>query len=361
MTLQEKLYKLRRQAGYSQEELAEKLGVSRQAVSKWERGESSPDINNAAAIAALYDVSLDDLVRGTESIHIDMPSNSKGISLKKPYMAESSGVCGNEFVAMSIPDNNGDIMPPGYYSKSDDTVSEKYPSAEAAAIADIPQSVRMTGSVPMYKDNEIPKQAAKPKKVSVANKLISVMSANGSKTAVPPQRKAYFDKFRKFPYWALALLLFLFIMGIGIQIRAEALIGISAVILALSIPLYYTTIKALERRNPMYFAYPVFITMVFFVIAAMHEILLSGWYGDMFGASAVACFLSIPLYYTGIAACRKRKCKYFCFPVFIVMLYVCMGIVWNDAFVTFLWLYGLIPFYYIYSSQLDKLIFGRIK
>jgi len=52
----------RRDAGLSQEELAEKLGVSRQAVSKWERSESSPDTNNLIALAKLYDVSLDDLL-----------------------------------------------------------------------------------------------------------------------------------------------------------------------------------------------------------------------------------------------------------------------------------------------------------
>lgn len=52
----------RRAAGLSQEALAEELGVSRQAVSKWERSESSPDTDNLIALAALYGVSLDDLL-----------------------------------------------------------------------------------------------------------------------------------------------------------------------------------------------------------------------------------------------------------------------------------------------------------
>lgn len=62
-----KLYELRKKAGLSQEELAEKLNVSRQAVSKWECGESLPDTDNLITISKLYGVSLDELV-GNEPI-----------------------------------------------------------------------------------------------------------------------------------------------------------------------------------------------------------------------------------------------------------------------------------------------------
>ncbi len=57
-----RLLELRREHGYSQEELAVRLGVSRQAVSKWERAESSPDTDNLVALARLYGISLDDLL-----------------------------------------------------------------------------------------------------------------------------------------------------------------------------------------------------------------------------------------------------------------------------------------------------------
>lgn len=58
----DRLVALRRESGLSQEELAAKLGVSRQAVSKWERCESSPDTDNLIALARLYGVSLDALL-----------------------------------------------------------------------------------------------------------------------------------------------------------------------------------------------------------------------------------------------------------------------------------------------------------
>lgn len=60
-----RLLELRRNRGYSQEELAAKLGVSRQAVSKWERAESAPDTDNLIALARLYDISLDGLLLHT--------------------------------------------------------------------------------------------------------------------------------------------------------------------------------------------------------------------------------------------------------------------------------------------------------
>lgn len=61
-----RLYEYRKAHGYSQEELAAKIGVSRQAISKWERSESSPDTDNLIALAQLYGVSLDTLLMGDE-------------------------------------------------------------------------------------------------------------------------------------------------------------------------------------------------------------------------------------------------------------------------------------------------------
>ena len=62
-----RLYELRKQQGLSQEELAEKLGVSRQAVSKWERSEASPDTDNLIALAKIYGLTLDELVYGEKA------------------------------------------------------------------------------------------------------------------------------------------------------------------------------------------------------------------------------------------------------------------------------------------------------
>ena len=62
MEFNNKLYELRKQKGLSQEELAGRLNVSRQTVSKWEVGESTPDMEKLVAISDLFGVSLDELV-----------------------------------------------------------------------------------------------------------------------------------------------------------------------------------------------------------------------------------------------------------------------------------------------------------
>ena len=84
MSIAEKLFQLRKKAGYSQEELAEKIFVSRQAVSKWERGEALPDTENLVALSKLYGISLDELF-GTP---LKQPEKQKGnveVWLAVPY------------------------------------------------------------------------------------------------------------------------------------------------------------------------------------------------------------------------------------------------------------------------------------
>lgn len=78
MTFAEKLKSIRKQAGMSQEQLAEKLSVSRQSVTKWETDAGIPDIENIMAISALFDISIDELL-----------SNERGAKKPTDYLYES--------------------------------------------------------------------------------------------------------------------------------------------------------------------------------------------------------------------------------------------------------------------------------
>lgn len=73
MKLSEKLYSLRRRSGLSQEQAAERLGVSRQAVSKWEGGQSVPEADKLVALSRLYGVTTDYLLLENAPGPIDTP------------------------------------------------------------------------------------------------------------------------------------------------------------------------------------------------------------------------------------------------------------------------------------------------
>lgn len=62
MTLGNSLFHARKKAGLSQEDVAEKIGVSRQTISKWEADETIPDIRQSKKMAVLYNMSLDELI-----------------------------------------------------------------------------------------------------------------------------------------------------------------------------------------------------------------------------------------------------------------------------------------------------------
>lgn len=68
----------RKKNGYTQEQIAEKIGVSRQAVAKWEKGEALPDIDNIMALADIYEVTIDSLVRNVAAYG--------GVSCEKQHM-----------------------------------------------------------------------------------------------------------------------------------------------------------------------------------------------------------------------------------------------------------------------------------
>lgn len=90
LAVAQRLVDRRKAAGLSQEALAAQLGVSRQAVSKWERSESSPDTDNLIALAALYGVSLDELLYGEAASDADGSEDGSTETVDEAKEAEDS-------------------------------------------------------------------------------------------------------------------------------------------------------------------------------------------------------------------------------------------------------------------------------
>jgi len=82
MNIADRIQFLRKQKGYSQEELADKMGVSRQAVSKWESEQSVPDLEKIIVMSDLFEVTTDYLLKGIEPASV---TNKK--TIKTLYIA----------------------------------------------------------------------------------------------------------------------------------------------------------------------------------------------------------------------------------------------------------------------------------
>lgn len=177
-----KLVKLRKKHNLSQEELANKLGLSRQAISKWERAESSPDTDNLISLAKLYNISLDELLLTNED------------------------------------------------------------------------------------DNNINK-----------NRVIIISKRNKNFWAL-------------FPYPLFITILF-FILSYAFEGWGYSWI------LFITIPVYYSLVCAIRRKNLYHFNYPVFIVCVYLFI---------NFTWDLWGISWIL-FISIPLYYGIISAYKKSR------------------------------------------------------
>ncbi len=80
--LGERIVTLRKEMNLSQEALAEQIGVSRQAISKWERGEASPDIQNLAALAETFGLTIDEFIHAEEEL-TDRRTKLVGLELRK--------------------------------------------------------------------------------------------------------------------------------------------------------------------------------------------------------------------------------------------------------------------------------------
>ena len=134
--INENLKKLRKVNRYTQEEIAEILNVSRQAVAKWERGETLPDISNCVALANLYNVTLDNLVHyNDENTGLVVPPKGKhffgavkvdengSIILPKEARDVFAIKSGDELVVVGDEDRGLAMVPQHYMSKFFDQIA----------------------------------------------------------------------------------------------------------------------------------------------------------------------------------------------------------------------------------------------
>ena len=251
-----RLYEYRKNSGLSQDQLADKIGVSRQAVSKWERGEASPDTDNLIALSEVYSVTLDELIKGKETFSKEKTADSK-VNAKETYISFKDGTLnvkqgdneqkvhfgwknvGFKGVHVDIPDTSVHIDKNGVFVKDHGHIFTK-------------KKKLFKGKAQLF--------------------------------------------FNKFPYPILAAIAYLIFGSFNIcgGFRYGWLVF-------LTIPLYYTLVTAICCRDASCFAYPVLVVLVYLAL---------GFWGALWHPMWIL-FLTIPLYYFLCEFIKKLEPKHF--------------------------------------------------
>ena len=253
-----RLVNLRKEHNLSQEALAEKLGISRQAVSKWERAEASPDTDNLILLARLYGVSLDELLKTEDEI--PMPEENE--------QSEESNYSEKE--------TWGD----GVYSGNQEKGEYVHVGFQGVHVKD------QNGEVHVGWDGIHVDDKKKGDNVHIDKTGVYV---NGQK-----YDKEWFSHHRHFP---MGLLITVIYVVIGCVWNAWH----PGWLLFFLIPIWYSLVDAIEKRNASHFAYPVLVTLIFLCLGFFHFAWHPGW----------VIFLTIPLYYSFVeylkAGHRRRQ------------------------------------------------------
>ncbi len=271
-----KLVELRKTHNLSQEALAEKLGISRQAVSKWERAEASPDTDNLISLARLYRISLDDLLMtgnghsgsdaGKEMGHMEqgemeagIPGETEQVQQRTPETVMRRETQQHEGAVMKTAELMEQRQLEGVILKKAEPVEQRQPEEAILKTA----------------EQWHPEPVMKREQESVV--------------IIEEERpKIDYSMLRHFPIYVVVAIAF-FILGAFWNAWHPGWM------LFFIPPMWQTAMMALEKGDAKYFAYPVFVTFLYLCLGVFASLWHPGW----------IVFLTIPLYYPLVKYFRK--------------------------------------------------------
>ncbi|MBQ4101472.1 MAG: helix-turn-helix domain-containing protein [Oscillospiraceae bacterium] len=259
-----RLVRLRKEKGYSQEELAEKLGLSRQAISKWERAEASPDTDNLILLSRLYGISLDELLFTEDEIPTPEPEKSNSEEADRETdegkrSKESTVHIGWDGVHVQDGDDTVHVGWDGIHVDSSDN-EHVHIGADGFRVQD-----GVDGVV-------------------IENGKVFV---NGEEKKITKKTFWHF-----FPWTTVACIAYL-LCGFFDLFGGWGVTWI----LFLIAPLLSSLVKAIEKRSLQKFSYPLLCLVAFFVLGFYCQLWHPGW----------AVFLTIPIWYGILKAFRRAK------------------------------------------------------
>lgn len=260
-----RLFEYRKANGFSQEELAEKIGVSRQAISKWERSESSPDTDNLIALANLYGITIDELLNGTDApkkISEEQPKEEPDKESQKKEENpndEKKGSTNANFTNGFTKENGKDKVHIGW-----DGIHVESKDGDNVHVGTNGVHVE-TKDGHIYNKSTPPFYSPKPEKNPWLHALLPISIVC---------LYLFFGFFTK-NGWAVGWIMFLFI------------------------PIIETAVTAIKTKNPTHFCYPVFVAAMYLSGGMILHIWHPTW----------ILFITIPMYYIICDAYNKTHRK----------------------------------------------------
>jgi Predicted transcriptional regulators len=248
-----RLVELRKKHGLSQEQLAEKLGLSRQAVSKWERAEASPDTDNLIMLSRLYEVSLDELLN-SDAEDEEFVRDKESKKHKDDAVHIDKG-------GIHVETKSGDVVNIGWDGIHVHERNGTYVNVGVDGVY-VDESGEYCGGYGQGK-----------------------VVING----VEYSRKDLRDKYRWITV-AYSLLIATAFITIYVLTSLGVLTSMwyATWLLFLTIPMVSSLVMAIVYRDAHTFAFPVVATLVYLVLGLFFNLWHPGW----------MVFLTIPLYYT---------------------------------------------------------------
>lgn len=243
-----RLVNLRKTNGLSQEALAEKLGISRQAISKWERAEASPDTDNLILLAQIYKVSLDEMLFSKEE---PTPTNEATDSNTTEPTNENEDL--HKLSGIHLKSNDGELY---------------------------------IGRNGIYASDFV-------KQEQVHIKDTAYIAINGQDYTFKEARKKWGHKNHhaaQFPITMIAILVYITI-GIFYNIWHPTWL------IFLLIPISSGIAAAIQQKDWKLLPYPVLIAAIFLTLGFLYKAWHPAW----------VLFLTIPLYYSLIRNFRQRR------------------------------------------------------
>ncbi len=299
-----RLVNLRKEKGLSQEQLAEKIGVSRQAVSKWERSEASPDTDNIILLARLYNISLDELLRTEDEIPKAEETEEEEITEQHEEALETVGQDASaeqSGEAESTPPESSELPPPKEAAK---TAGRSF----MKAWREIKLHVGIDGIY--IEDDEL--DGEEYRRRNWESSLFSVIIL-----------------------WIVTLIC-------AFRFIANPTRALDVLPLYLAVPLFCSLRTAIRDCNPSRFAYPVLTLFLFIFAWAAGE-----WqYSWLF-------WLTVPIYYWICRIIRKKPLGESFFPLLIGVIVCALGILfgWTYHLLVF---FVFIPVYYWAKKHIKK-------